>query len=97
MKELEVKGYTKENNIVVSASGMQAFMLLTTLLWQDKTNINKCKIEDCKIEYNYLQIKTNEFTYVFKNIPLQWDSNIDTSKIYMKHIENLKESEVITI
>lgn len=95
MEDLQVKGYAKENNyIVVSAQGMHAFMLLTTLLWQDKSGMYTARAK-CDIQKKTITITSNDIKYVFENVPLQWDGNIDTHLIYAKHIQDLKESEVI--
>lgn len=95
MENLQVKGYAKENNfIVVSAQGMHAFMLLTTLLWQDKTCMYKAKI-NYNVQKKTITVTSNNVKYVFENVPLQWDGNIDTHLIYAQHIQELKESEVI--
>lgn len=91
---MEVKCYTNLDFVVLDASGMHAFMILTQLLWQDKTTINLCKIK-YNIQKNTITVKTRDFRYEFKNVPLQWDGNIDTHLVYGKHIQELKESEVI--
>lgn len=94
MKEMEVKCYTKLDYIVLDSKGMNAFMILTQLLWQDKTMIHLCKIK-YNAQEGTITIKTNEYRYEFKNVPLQWDGNIDTHAVYGRHIQSLKESEVI--
>lgn len=94
MENLQANGYTKENNIVVSAQGMHAFMLLTTLLWQDKSDMYTAKTK-CDIQKKTITVVSNNIKYIFENVPLQWDGNIDTHLIYAKHIQELKESEVI--
>lgn len=94
MKEMEVKCYTKLDYIVLDAIGMHAFMVLTQLLWQDKTAMKLCKIK-YDTQKGTITVKTNEFRYEFENVPLQWDGNIDTHAIYGRHIQKLKESEVI--
>lgn len=94
MKEMEVKCYTKLDFVVLDSKGMNAFMILTQLLWQDKTMINLCKTK-YDTQNNTITIVTKDYKYEFINVPLQWDGNIDTHLIYGQHIQNLKESEVI--
>ena len=94
MENLQVKGCTKENNIVASAQGMHAFMLLTALLWQDKSGMYKAKI-NYNVQKKIITVTSNNVKYVFENVPLQWDGSIDTHLIYAQHIQELKESEVI--
>lgn len=95
MENLQVTGYSEKNNfIILNNKGMNAFMLLATLLWQDKTSICKAKI-NYNIQKKTITIKSNDFKYEFENVPLQWDGNIDTHLIYAKHIQELKETEVI--
>ena len=94
MEELEVKCYTNLDFIVLDAQGISAFMILAQLLWQDKTMMKLCKIK-YNTQKGTITIKTNEYRYEFKNVPLQWDGNIETNIIYKNHIQKLKESEVI--
>lgn len=95
MEEMNVKCYRKDNNfIVLDSQGMNAFMHLTQLLWNDKTNVDKTKI-DYNIQKHTIIATTKEFKYIFENVPMQWDGRIDTSTIYTQHIQKLKESKVI--
>lgn len=95
MKNLTVKGYSLENDfIVLDAQGMQAFMLLSKLLWQDKTKMDKVKI-DYNVQKQIIVATTKQFKYTFENVPLQWDGNIDNSTIYANHIQELRDGEVI--
>lgn len=95
MENLQVKGYAKENNfIVVSAQGMHAFMLLTTLLWQDKSGIYTARAK-CDTQKKTITVTSNNIKYIFENVPLQWDGNIDTHLFYAQHIQDLKDKEVI--
>lgn len=93
--KIEVKGYSNiNNNIVLHAQGIQAFMHLTQLLWQDKTCMQLARVA-YDIQKKTVTVKTRDITYEFINVPLQWDGNIDTHTIYANHIQDLKESEVI--
>lgn len=95
MKNLIVKGYSLENDfIVLDAQGMQAFMLLSKLLWQDKTKMDNVKI-DYNVQKQTIVATTKQFKYIFENVPLQWDGNIDNSTIYANHIQELRDGEVI--
>jgi hypothetical protein len=95
MKNLIVKGYSLENDfIVLDAQGMQAFMLLSKLLWQDKTKMDNVKI-DYNVQKQIIVATTTQFKYTFENVPLQWDGNIDNSTIYANHIQELRDGEVI--
>lgn len=87
---IEVKCYDYDNNIIMTAQGQHATMQLINILWQDKTCIKLAKVKyDTKD--NTITIKTNLFTYEFTNVPLQWDGNIDTSTLYMQHMQQLKQ------
>ena len=92
---MQVKGYSNEDKfIVLTSQGMNAFMLLTSLLWNDKTDS-----DNAKVEYNTVKktitIVTKQFTYEFTNVPLQWGGGIDTHTVYAQHYQKLLESEVI--
>lgn len=91
---IELNCYDNNDNIVLHATGQHATMQLLNILWQDKT----C-IKIAKVKYNTNQgkiiFKTNDYEYEFTNVPLQWDGNIDTSKLYMQHIQQLKQANVI--
>lgn len=99
MEKLELKCYElKSDFIVVTSQGMQAFLLLSRLLWQDKVNIYTTdKIK--KVDYNTFKkqiiVTTTQFKYVFSNVPLQWGGDIDTTLLYANHIQELKKEGVI--
>lgn len=95
MEKLQAKGYSKENNfVVVDVQGLHALMLLTTLLWQAKTDMNTAKVK-YNVQKKTITVITKDFRYEFENVSLQWDGNIDTHFIYAQHIQELKETEVI--
>lgn len=95
MEKLQAKGYSKENNfMVLNVQGLHALMLLTTLLWQGKTNIDTTKVK-YNVQKKTITVITKEFRYEFENVSLQWDGNIDTHLIYAQHIQELKEMEVM--
>ena len=95
MEKIEMNGYSLENNfIMLTSSGMQAFMRLASLLWQDKTKVDK-NIVEYDIHKNTVIVLTKKYKYVFKNVPIQWDGNLDIYSVYANHIQDLKKSEVI--
>lgn len=94
MENLKLKCYTKENkNIVLDSQGMHAMLHLTTLLWNDQMKIEK--IIKLKTQKDNITIHTATHIYEFENVPIQWDGRIDTSTLYVNHIQELKSKEVI--
>lgn len=93
-KIIEVKCYDDNNNIVMHAQGQHATMQLLNILWQDKTCVKLAKVK-YNTKDNSITVKTNLYTYEFNNVPLQWDGNIDISQLYMQHIQQLKQDNVI--
>lgn len=92
---MELKGTNPENGYIVRhAQGMHALIVLTSVLWRDKTKMTKCKV-DYNTQAGTITIATAEFNYEFTNVPLQWDGNIDLYRVYADHIQELKDKEVI--
>lgn len=97
MEKLKVKAYTKEKNIVLDAQGTSAVMQLLNLLWQNKAIIHTFR--SCyDIQNKTITIKddTNltfgELTYIFENVPLQWDGNIDTSLLHKAIFNEIQDA-----
>lgn len=93
-KIIEMKCYDSNNNVVIDSIGQHATMHLLNLLWRDKTCIRLTKVK-YSTKDNSITIKTIGYTYEFKNVPMQWDGDIDTYKLYAQHIQQLKQANVI--
>lgn len=82
--EIEVKAYTEDKRILLHAGGISAVMHLLELLWQTQTDMYKGKVTP-DIKNNTITIKQDmplcafkTLTYVFTNVPMQWNGDIDT-------------------
>lgn len=89
MQQMQCKGYTNDNFIVLDSQGITAFMILSQLLWQDKTCMKLAKIA-YNTQKGEITVKTRDFIYKFTNVPLYWDGSIDTHTVCAQYFQELK-------